>query len=92
MIESYEMTPQAGSIGPDGLGYFSVWVDSSAFPNFSSTDYVQALTFAATGNDWAADPDGSYTSNYATGEQTETTAHLSDYPARLTCAIIRKVG
>ena len=35
------------------------------------------LSFAATGSDWAADPDGSFCSDYATGEECEKTAFLS---------------
>jgi hypothetical protein len=50
------------------------------------------LSFAATGGSWAANPDGSYTSNYATGEETEESAHLSNFPDRLVNAIIQKVG
>lgn len=52
----------------------------------------EGLTFAATGNEWAADPDGSYVSNYATGERTETTGHLSGFPDRVLNAIIETVG
>lgn len=50
------------------------------------------LSFAATGNDWAADPDGSYVSDYATGERTETSAHLSGFPDRVLTAIINACG
>jgi hypothetical protein len=50
------------------------------------------LSFAASGGSWASNPDGSYTSNYATGEETEESAHLSDFPDRLVNAIIQKVG
>jgi hypothetical protein len=52
----------------------------------------EGLSFAATGTDWAADPDGSYTVNYAAGRQCETSGHLSDFDPRLVAAIIRRVG
>jgi hypothetical protein len=52
----------------------------------------EGLSFDATGNDWAADPDGSYVTNYATGQRCETSGHLSDFDPRLVAAIIRRVG
>lgn len=52
----------------------------------------EGLSFQATGNDWAADPDGTYISNYATGERVETSGHLSGFPDRVTAAIIETVG
>jgi hypothetical protein len=51
----------------------------------------EGLTFAATGNDWAANPDGSYISNYGTGERCETTAHLSGFHPRVVDAIMQAV-
>ncbi len=50
------------------------------------------LSFEATGNAWAADPDGSYIINYATAERIETSGHLDGFPARVLGAIMRKVG
>jgi hypothetical protein len=52
---------------------------------------AEGLTFSATGNDWAANPEGSYVSNYATGERCETSAHLSGFPDRVVNAIIEAV-
>jgi hypothetical protein len=52
----------------------------------------EGLSFDATGNDWAADPDGSYVTNYATGQRCEISGHLSDFDPRLVAAIIRRVG
>lgn len=52
----------------------------------------EGLSFAATGSDWAADPDGSYISDYATGERTAKTAHLSGFHPRVVAAIIERVG
>jgi hypothetical protein len=52
----------------------------------------EGLSFSATGSDWAADPDGSYAVNYATGEECETSAFLSGFSDRAISAIIRKVG
>lgn len=52
----------------------------------------EGLSFAATGNDWAANPDGSYVSNYATGERVEESAHLSGFHPRVEAAIISAVG
>ena len=37
---------------------------------------VEGLNFASTGNDWAADPDGSWMLNYATGMRVEVTATI----------------
>lgn len=50
------------------------------------------LSFAATGTDWAANPDGSYVSDRATGERVDETAHLSGFHPRVLAAIIAKVG
>lgn len=47
----------------------------------------EGLTFKATGNEWAANPDTSYISNYATGERCEVTAHLSGFHPRVVAAI-----
>lgn len=49
------------------------------------------LSFAVTGNAWAANPDGSYVSNYSTGERVEESAHLSGFHPRTLAAIIRAV-
>lgn len=51
----------------------------------------EGLTFEASGNEWAANPDGSYISNYATGERCETTAHLSGFHPRVVAAIVEVV-
>ena len=50
------------------------------------------LSFAATGGSWAADPDGSYISNYATAEHVETTGHLHGFHPRVEEAIMAHVG
>jgi len=50
------------------------------------------LTFSATGNDWAANPDGSTITNYATGEREEVTAHLNGFNPFDVEAIIEQVG
>ena len=52
----------------------------------------EGLTFSATGNDWAGDPDGSTIVNYATAEREEATAHLIGFTADETAAIIEAVG
>jgi hypothetical protein len=52
----------------------------------------EGLTFAASGNDWAANPDGSYISDYATGERREVTAHLDGFSDADAAAIIAAVG
>jgi hypothetical protein len=52
----------------------------------------EGLTFAATGNDWAANPDGSVISNYATGEREEITAHIDSFSDADAAAIIAAVG
>lgn len=48
----------------------------------------EGLSFTATGADWATDPDGSYISDCATGERTETSAHLSGFHPRVVTAIM----
>lgn len=50
------------------------------------------LSFQATGNSWAADPDGSYTVNYGTGMECQTSGHLDGFADRLVAAIMAKVG
>ena len=52
----------------------------------------EGLTFAATGTDWAANPDGSYISDYATGERREVTAHLDGFTPAAVAAIVERVG
>lgn len=53
---------------------------------------AEGLSFAATGSEWAADPDGSHVTNYRTGERVETSGHLSGFHPRVVSAIIEKVG
>jgi hypothetical protein len=52
----------------------------------------EGLSFAATGNDWAADPDGSRIVNYATAERHEVSAHLDGFSDAYVRAIIAYVG
>ena len=52
----------------------------------------RGLTFAATGNDWAADPDGSYIENYATAGRVETSGHLFGFSDADFDVIIERVG
>ena len=52
----------------------------------------EGLTFAATGNDWAAHPDGSQIIDYATAEREDATAHLLGFSDADTLAIIERVG
>jgi hypothetical protein len=52
----------------------------------------EGLTFAATGNDWAANPDGSRITDYATAEREETTAHLIGFTDAQIVAIVEAVG
>ena len=52
----------------------------------------EGLSFAATGTDWAADPDGSRITDYATAERTETTGHLHGFSPWSVRAIIERVG
>lgn len=52
----------------------------------------EGLTFAATGNDWAANPDGSRIVDYATAKREETTAHLAGFSPRVLDAIKEVVG
>lgn len=52
----------------------------------------EGLTFAATGNDWAANPDGSYIEDYATAGRVETTGHLFGFSDADFDVIIGQVG
>lgn len=52
----------------------------------------EGLKFSATGDNWAADPDGSYSVNHRDGEECETSAFLSGFSTRAVTAIMRKVG
>ena len=52
----------------------------------------EGLTFAATGNDWAAHPDGSYITDYSTGERAEVTAHLHHFSDADALAVMGAVG
>jgi hypothetical protein len=53
---------------------------------------ARGLTFAATGTDWAAHPDGTQIVDYATAEREEVTAHLHGFTDADTAAIIAAVG
>jgi len=50
------------------------------------------VSFKATGTSWASDPDGSRITDYATGERTETSAHLYGLAPFYVDAIIERVG
>jgi hypothetical protein len=49
-------------------------------------------TFAATGTHWAADPDGSFISDYATGERVANTVHLYGWSDADKARIRKEVG
>ena len=50
------------------------------------------LTFAATGNDWAADPDGSTVVDYRTLTREAATAHLVGWDDEAFIEIVDAVG
>jgi len=50
------------------------------------------LTFSATGNDWAANPDGTRIVDYGEGRREEVTAHLRGFNPFDVEAIIEQVG
>lgn len=52
----------------------------------------EGLSFAATGNMWAANPDGSRTVDYGTGEEAETTGHLDGFTPEQVTEIMERVG
>jgi len=52
----------------------------------------EGLTFAATGTDWAANPDGTTIIDYGTAQREETTGHLIGFTVEQTNAIIEQVG
>lgn len=53
---------------------------------------MEGLTFAATGNEWAANPDGSAIIDYATARREEATATLIGFTEDEARAIIERVG
>jgi hypothetical protein len=80
-------------------------IPTACYDNATVTDYDaddvedavriltrEGVTFAATGNDWAANPDGSYISNYATAERVETTGHLFGFSDADFDVIVERVG
>jgi hypothetical protein len=80
-------------------------IPQASYDNATVTDYDcddvddavriltrEGVTFAATGNDWAANPDGSTITNYATAERTETTGHLFGFSDADFDVIIERVG
>lgn len=52
----------------------------------------EGLSFAATGTDWAAHPDGTQIIDYGTGQREEVTAHLYGFSEADTATIIERVG
>lgn len=52
----------------------------------------EGLTFSATGNEWAAHPDGSQIVDYATAEREEVSAHLVNVRPRDARVIQHLVG
>ena len=52
----------------------------------------EGLTFGATGNDWAGNPDGTTIIDYATAEREDATAHLDSFSDEDAAAIIERVG
>lgn len=82
-----------GSIPPEA--YENAWTDVYEVDDVAeAVDVIQrhGLTFAATGNDWAANPDGSYVSNYATVERVEESAHLDGFTDEQVAEIMDRVG
>lgn len=72
-------------------------VDTEVFDGIGAVEAArlierEGLSFAATGNEWAADPDGSRIVDYSTGRRVETSAHLSYFHPRVVAAIIERVG
>ena len=74
--------------------------ENAAFSDFEVDTVEEAariitnngLTFEATGNDWAANPDGTTIVDYATAEREELTAHLHGFTDADASAIIATVG
>lgn len=52
----------------------------------------EGLTFSATGNEWAGNPDGSTIIDYATAEREDATAHLDTFSDEDIATIIERVG
>lgn len=52
----------------------------------------EGVTFAATGSDYAANPDGSVIIDYATAEREEVSAHLNGFTPAAAALIERIVG
>lgn len=52
----------------------------------------EGLSFAATGAEWAADPDGTRIVDYATAQRVETSGHLSGWSDSEAAEIMERVG
>lgn len=73
----------------------NVWTDVFTDLDVSEAADIlirEGLSFAATGTGWAADPDGSFISNYRTGERCETTGCLAEFSDTEISEIIARVG
>lgn len=82
-----------GAYSIDGYDDFTTTVyDADDAAHAARIIAREGLTFAATGRDWAANPDGTTIVDYATGRREERTAELSGFTAADTAAIIAQVG
>jgi hypothetical protein len=52
----------------------------------------EGLTFAATGNEYAANPDGSRIIDYAAGQREETSAHFIGFTVEMLAEVMERVG
>lgn len=71
---------------------FEVDRDENLIDNVATLIEREGLTFEATGNEWAANPDGTTITNYATGEREETTAHLIGFTDDEIVTVVERVG
>lgn len=79
-----------GEYGPDAYSRSQTFTGDAS----EVADWItgEGLRFDVVGADWAANPDGSYCADYATGRHVAMTATLGDeWPARLAAAIRRAV-
>jgi hypothetical protein len=81
----------------DYLNAPSTETEIRVYDGMHLTDMVRmcrdnGLTFEASGNDWASNPDGSQIVDYREGRREEVTFHFVDVPERLQLAVIDAVG
>lgn len=79
---------------PDYFREFTDEVDVETPEEAADLIKSRGLTFSATGNEWAASPDGSFTVDYRQGIEREVTAHFrwQDWSPQDIARVVELVG